>query len=128
MDRDPDPFDEFYRKHTWWVVHSAGRIVGKRDAEDVAQEGFVRLSLAYEQGQFDISKPALPYLRMATFWAARDHLRSLHGEGLMAQDEEIDPMDETLRGDPNRALAVRRAWDELDALLEAIPPERRIVW
>src|SRR6185436_284226 len=106
MDQSPDPFDEFYRKHTWWVIHTAGRIVGTRDAEDVAQEVFVRLALAYERGQFDISKPALPYLRTATFWAARDHLRRLHGERPADHDEEIDPMDETLHGDPERVLAV----------------------
>lgn len=128
MNKRPDPFEAFYRKRFWWVCHAAAPIVGRRDAKDVAQEVFVRAALAHERGEFDPSKPALAYLRMATFWAAQDHLRRLRGERPAAEDEDNEPMDETLSGDPDRALAVRRAQDDLAALLEALPPERRIVW
>src|SRR5262245_7540292 len=113
MDRNPDPFEEFYRTHHWWVIQAAQHAVGTGDAEDVAQEVFVSLALAHARGHFDLSMPALAYLRRATFRAARDYLRRLHREQLAAYDEENDPMDETLGGDPERTLAVRRAWDEL---------------
>src|SRR5262249_55391044 len=43
-------------------------------------------------------------------------------------DKDITPMDETLRGDPDRALTVRRQWDELLELLDSLPPKRRQVW
>jgi RNA polymerase sigma-70 factor, ECF subfamily len=128
MDRRPDPFEQFFREHWCWVIHRAERIVGPRDAEDVAQEVFVSLALAHERGHFDLSTPALAYLRTSTYRAARDYQRRLLREQPAAHDKDINPMDETLRGNPERAFAVRRQWDEVDALLETLPPERRIVW
>src|SRR5262249_34139254 len=43
-------------------------------------------------------------------------------------DEEIDPMDERLEADPERAIVVRQQRAELDEVLATLPSERRIVW
>jgi RNA polymerase sigma-70 factor, ECF subfamily len=128
MDRQTDPFEVFYYKHVQWVAHRAALEVGASNAKDVTQEVFLNVFLAHARGEFDLSAPAWAWLAKATRWAARDLRRRLVREPLAAQDEVIKPMDETVRGDPDRALAVSQKWDELLELLDTLSPERRTVW
>lgn len=128
MDRTTDPFQVFYQQHVSWVAHRAALDVGENNAKDVAQEVLLRAYLAHARGEFDLSVPARAWLSITTRHVARDVRRRLLRERMAAQNEDIDTMDETLGGDPDRALVARRQWDELLELLDDLPPERRKVW
>lgn len=128
MDGQPDPFEVFYQKHFRWVIHRAALMVGEREAEDVAQDVFLSAAQAFARGDFDISTSAWAWLQTSTLRASRDHLRRVLREQPAAQEEDIKPMDETMRGDPERALWVQQQWDELLELLHTLPAERRLVW
>src|SRR5262249_318306 len=68
-------------------------------------------------------------LCIATYTTARDHLRPLLREQPAAHDdEEINPMDERLEADPERALVVCQQRAELDGVLATLPTKLRIVW
>src|SRR5262245_20772365 len=125
MDRNTDSFNSFYQRHVSWVAHRAALHVDENNAKDVAQEVLLRAFLAHARGEFDLSAPAWAWLSITTRHVARDVRRRLLRERMATQNEDIDTMDETLGGDPDRVLVARQQWDELLGLLDDLPPERR---
>lgn len=128
MDRRTAAFATLFHRHLQWVVHQARLVVGERDAEDVAQEVFFRLYQAQTRGHFDPTASPLAWLRTSTYRAARDRRRRLAREQPAAQDHEVNPVDETLMADTERALAVQQQWDFMLELLDTLEPERRLVF
>jgi RNA polymerase sigma-70 factor, ECF subfamily len=128
MDRRTTAFEALFHRHIRWVVHQARLVVGDRDAEDVAQEVFLRLYQALVRGDFDPTASPLGWLRTSTYRAARDRRRRLVREQLAAQDHDLNPVDETLMADTERALAVRQQWAFLLELMDTLEPERRLVF
>jgi RNA polymerase sigma-70 factor, ECF subfamily len=128
MDRQDPAFETLFHRHLRWVVHQARLVVGERDAEDVAQEVFLRLYQALARGDFDPTASPLGWLRTATYRAARDLRRRLVREQPAAQDQDLNPVDEKLMADAERALAVRQQWAFLLELMDNLEPERRLVF
>ena len=81
---DPAAFDALVARHGRLVLAVARRVTGHReDAEDVAQEAFLRFYRAL--ADFDPSRPVEPWLVRITLNVARSHLRrapSRREEGL----------------------------------------------
>jgi RNA polymerase sigma-70 factor (ECF subfamily) len=128
MDRRAIAFETLFHRHLQWVVHQARLVVGERDAEDVAQEVFLHLYQALARGDFDPTASPLAWLRTSTYRAARDRQRRLTREQPVAQDYELNPVDETLMADTERALAVRQKWAFMLELVDTLQPERRLVF
>jgi RNA polymerase sigma-70 factor, ECF subfamily len=128
MDRRAVAFETLFHRHFQWVVHQARLVVGERDAEDVAQEVFLRLYQAQARGDFDSTASPLAWLRTSTYRAARDRQRHLAWQQPVTQDHELNPVDQTLMADPERALAVQQHWAFMWELVDAIEPQRRLVF
>jgi RNA polymerase sigma-70 factor, ECF subfamily len=111
--------------YVWRVLRRLG--VRDADLQDLAHEVFVILHRRLQDETFDASRPLRPWLAATAFRVASVHRRSaierrevLDGEaGEGAPDERADP-ERLAAAEQDRALVLRA--------LEAIQPERRIVF
>lgn len=68
-------FSELVTRHSPWLLGLLTRLLGSRsDAEDVAQETFVRAYLALDR--FDVHEPLPPWLRVIATRLAYNRIRS----------------------------------------------------
>lgn len=121
-------FDDIVRSHERRVLGLARRLLGRReDAEDAAQESFLRLYRALDR--LDPERPVLPYLYQLTLNVCRDLRRRGHRRGLFAVPlEEIPPTREPSAegADPDRAARVAEERRIAEAALRSLPEKQRM--
>lgn len=120
-------FEAIMRNHGGRVLGLTRRLLGRReDAEDAAQESFLRLYRALDR--LDPGRPVLPYLYQLTVNVCRDVRRRGHRRGLSAVPlEEIPPTREpsAAGADPDRAARLAEERRIAEAALRALPEKQR---
>lgn len=126
---DPDAFAELVRRYQRPVIHFCRRMIGSRqDAEDLAQESFVRvyrhLSRLRPEAQF--STVLFGVARNVTLNFIRDSARRGRGRtrSLTRQDETQEPVIERERR-PDRESRLREIEAAIEAALDRLPPKFR---
>jgi RNA polymerase sigma-70 factor (ECF subfamily) len=121
-------FDDIVRSHEGRVLGLARRLLGRReDAEDAAQESFLRLYRALDR--LDPERPVLPYLYQLTLNVCRDLRRRGHRRGLSAVPlEEIPPTREPAceGAGPDRVARIAEERRIAEAALRALPEKQRL--
>ena len=131
---DSAAFGELVRGHQTAVFNVAYRLLGRRqDAEDAAQEAFMRAYRALDR--FDVERPFAPWIkRIATNvcynWLEKERkrtavtaadLRREGGEPISLDDIAASP------ATPEHALAAAEQTDRVRAALLQLPPRYRVV-
>lgn len=121
-----DPFALLYRAHISLVYRAAHRAgVPDRDVPDVAQRVFISLHDAIGRG-LDTSASLRGWLRKTTYHAARDHLALRRNvREMMSATGEIETVDRA--PNPEERVAGIEAREHVDAVLDELPPELRMV-
>lgn len=126
-------FSQLVAAHSQRVIALAWRLVGNRsDAEDIAQEAFLRLhrSLPTFRGEARIAT----WLYRTVSRLAIDHLRREQLKQRLfffrSSEEEPDPLDSVPAPgeDPEQRLQSRQALGRLNALLQRLSPRQRVVF
>jgi RNA polymerase sigma-70 factor (ECF subfamily) len=130
---NPAGFESLVRSHTAKIVNLAYRLVGNRDeAEDIAQEAFLRLHRALPSFRGDSTVSTWLYRTVTRL--AIDHLRR---EGLKrklfffrASEEEVDPLEVVPDpgASPQDRLLLREAQSRLAQALNRLSPRQRAVF
>ncbi|MFH0793645.1 MAG: RNA polymerase sigma factor [bacterium] len=123
LEGDRSAFDELVVRHENSVFHLAWRILRRReDAEDVAQETFVRAWRSL--GRFDQRREFRPWLLKIAVNAALSCAMRRRPEALQAGEEALEVLTEPEKRSP-AAVASRRELLEVAARLTAqLPPEQ----
>ena len=127
MDRSlpPPSFEALFEAHFDYVVlliRLAG--VPKAETEDLAQSVFLALFIAMEQGRYDPSMDAKPWLKATTYRIARDHMQRLSNQERPAPEEVVfDQKDEAMNSE--QRVALNQQWNMMLDLFLAVEPERR---
>lgn len=130
---DQSGFETLMRRHASQVVGLATRLVGNRhEAEDLAQEAFLRLHRALPGFRGDSSIGT--WLYRTTTRLAIDHLRREKLKRKLfffrQNEEDPDPL-ETVgdpRGNPDRDLRTRQAMTRLHQALQKLSARQRAVF
>lgn len=123
---DTERFEAIVRRHERRVLALARRLLGRlEDAEDVAQESFLRLYRALDR--LDPDRPVLPYLYRTTVNVCRDlqargrvRLRPVPLDEIAAGDEP-----EAGGADPQEAAGLAEERRIAAAALRALPDKQR---
>lgn len=111
---DPAAWEALTRQHQEAIFRLAYLLVGDADeAEDVAQEAFIRAYRAL--AQFDATRPLRPWLLTITANLARNRLRSL--------GRYLNALNRALRAEPEKVINVPEASQqhlEAQALWQAV--------
>ncbi|MCB9537414.1 MAG: sigma-70 family RNA polymerase sigma factor [Myxococcales bacterium] len=123
----PPPFRAVYDAHFDHVWHTLRRLgVAARDLEDAAHEVFVVVHRKLRT-DFDASRPVRPWLTGIAYRVAADERRRArhHRERLGAPDlaAVADPGPA-----PDRVVEAREARAEVQAALEALDLEKRVIF
>lgn len=124
---ESERFDGIVRRHERTVLALARRLLGRlEDAEDAAQESFLRLYRALDR--LDPERPVLPYLYRTTVNVCRD--LQARGRGRRLRDVslgEVAPEDEPEAGGADPAEAARLSEERriAAAALRALPEKQR---
>ena len=116
-------FGELVRRHQTTVFNVCYRLLGeRREAEDLAQEAFLRAYARLET--FDPERPFAPWMRRVAANLCLNRLATLPAPQPEV-DEERDP-DDPARA-PEAVVEARERQDVLRAALAALPPHYRAV-
>ena len=120
---DRDAFSEIVRRHQQAVFNVAYRLLGDvRDAEDAAQETFIRAFQFFDR--FDNDRPLAPWLKRIEVNVCLNRLEGQKPASFL--DDELAPV-----SDPNptpEVLIVSRARDDrIRKELTRLPPRYRLV-
>ena len=120
---DRDAFSEIVRRHQQAVFNAAYRVLGNvHDAEDAAQETFIRAFQFFEK--FDVDRPLAPWLKRIAVNVCLNRLEGIKPASSL--DYEAAPALDPSPG--HEALTVNRARDErIRDELSQLPPRYRIV-
>jgi RNA polymerase sigma-70 factor (ECF subfamily) len=124
LDGDAGAFEEIVRRHERRVLGLARRLLAQpQDAEDAAQEAFLRLYRAL--ARLDPERPLLPYLYRITVNVCRDLGRRRPRPALPL--DEMDAADEPAAPGADPAEASRLAEERriAAAALRALPEKQR---
>ena len=129
---DREAFDELYRRLCPLLVNYAGLIVGDGCAEDVVQEVFVRVWLGRDKLRGDGSLRS--YLLRAVYRASLNVLRA-NSYAVTYRSRVAQQIEESCYAcyDPDKSEIIRRLYsrqlaEELDAVVEMLPPKCREVF
>lgn len=113
----PDPFESLMRTHERRVLNVALRMVGRReDAEDVAQEVF--LKLYRHQDSLEAGRPVEPWLYRTTVNASLDLLR----RRTRTVELVVEP---AAHGSVERAAEARQEWEWVEQGLLTLGEKER---
>jgi len=120
---DAEAFGELVRRYQTAVFNVCYRLMGeRRDAEDMAQEAFIRAYARLET--FDVERPFAPWVRRVAANLCLNRLASLPPPQADV-DEEHEPGGPELH--PEALLEQRERSRLLRAALLALPPHYRVV-
>ncbi len=122
---DAAAFEEIVRRHERRVYGVARRLLGRpEDAEDAAQEAFLRLYRAL--GKLDPTRPLAPYLYRITVNACRDLGRHRRRSGAVSLEEVPAAAEPAAPGtDPAEATRLAEERRIAAAALMALPERQR---
>jgi RNA polymerase sigma-70 factor (ECF subfamily) len=126
VDRLRAEFETFARENRDPLLrHVRGRVSRVADAEDIAQESWVRISAAMAAGAvFNLGG----YLyRVARNLLVDHYRREARDSALMVQGESLDLLPATTP-DPEHLLLTRDELRRMDAVVRAMPPRARQVF
>lgn len=113
-DREPSEIDQIYRTHGSWLIAFLRRRFRQEDAEDLAQETYVRAVSA--RGQ--IRNPRA-FLARVALNAARDQIRRRKARPVLVRDDAAAPA--VMQASQAEAIFLKQA-------VEALPPGLRQVF
>ncbi|MCF6278265.1 MAG: sigma-70 family RNA polymerase sigma factor [Anaerolineales bacterium] len=120
---DQDAFSELIQRHQSAVFNVAHRMLGnRRDAEDIAQEAFIRAYRAFHT--FDIERPLLPWLRRIATNLCLNRIKQTRP--LLSLEEGLPPPKEPRPG-PEAQTANRERDAQIRNAILALPPRYRAV-
>lgn len=120
---ETEAFGELVERHQTAVFNVCYRLVGeRREAEDMAQEAFIRAYTRLES--YDVERPFGPWMRRVAANVCLNRLESLPAAAA-AIDEERDPDDPSQRPEP--AAEQRDEAERVRLALLSLPPHYRTV-
>jgi len=122
---DAEAFGELVRRYQTPVFNVCYRLMGeRREAEDMAQEAFVR---AFERiDQYDVERPFGPWMRRVATNHCLNHLQTQLRAAYSLDDERDEPEASPDRDPPSLQEKAERAEAVREAVL-ALPPHYRAV-
>jgi RNA polymerase sigma-70 factor (ECF subfamily) len=125
----PGPFDALYREHVRYVaglVHHC--CVREADVNDLVQEVFILFYRAFLDG-LDTSRPLRKWLRRTCVRKVRDHRKLLREREQPAREGALELADVVdVAPTPEDVSMEISAWKNVDAVLDRLPQEQRIVF
>jgi RNA polymerase sigma-70 factor, ECF subfamily len=122
---DTESFGELVRIYQTSVYNICYRLVGeRREAEDLAQETFIRAYLRFRT--FDPDRPFGPWIRRVAANLSINRLQVKQINSVLLDDERSDPPD-LLECDPQTRLEQTEGSHLLAAAIRSLPPNYRIV-
>jgi RNA polymerase sigma-70 factor (ECF subfamily) len=120
-----DAFGDLVRRYQTSVFNVCYRLLGeRREAEDLAQEAFIR---AYQRlHTFDADRPFGPWVRRVAANLCFNHLRRLAPQGVPLSEEHDVPMGAPWRHPEAARERVERG-EGLRAAILSLPPHYRAV-
>lgn len=131
---DGTAFAELVRCHQTAVFNVAYRLLGRRqDAEDAAQEAFMRAYRALDR--FDVERPFAPWIKRITTnlcynWLEKQRIRpAVSAADLRREGEEAVDFDEIAQAPttPEQTLVAAEQSAQVRAALLQLPPRYRVV-
>jgi RNA polymerase sigma-70 factor (ECF subfamily) len=121
---DGEAFGELVRRHQTAVFNVAYRMLGHRqDAEDAAQEAFIRAYRAFVT--FDLTRPLAPWLKKIAANVCLNRLEVVRPEMAPLDDEMADAG--TPGGtDPETVAQARELSDRVRSEILRLPPRYRV--
>jgi RNA polymerase sigma-70 factor (ECF subfamily) len=122
---DKDAFGELVRRYQTSIFNVCYRLAGEsREAEDLAQEAFVR---AYERfDRYDLERPFGPWMRRVATNLCLNHLSTRVKAAFSLDDERDEPPSGVDQSPEGLSLRAERA-EVLRAAILALPPHYRAV-
>jgi RNA polymerase sigma factor (sigma-70 family) len=118
-------FESLYREHFSGVLASVHRFgVAARDAEDVTQDVFIALFMAFDR--YDPSRPLRPWVKAITYRTARDFLELARTREHLTETAQSDHKDTAT--DPERHLIEHQARDLLRDVLQSLDHAQRTIF
>ena len=117
--------DALFRRQAPALVRFLSRRTGREEAQDLAQEAFLRLTDAV--GQRALQKPEAYLARIARN-LLRDRAKSVSGHRERTHavlEPELHPAND---GDPHLALEARQTLQRLEAAMMKLPPKTREIY
>jgi RNA polymerase sigma-70 factor (ECF subfamily) len=120
---DRDAFGDIVRLHQQVVFNVAYHVLGNvRDAEDAAQEAFIRAYRFFDR--YDLDRPLAPWLKRVVVNVCMNRLETQRSDSTL--DEETTPLPDPDPGPELQTLS--RARDEtIRYELNRLPPRYRLV-
>ena len=124
-DGEVEAYGELVRRYQSSVFNVCYRLLGeRREAEDLAQESFVR---GYQRLEtFDVERPFGPWIRRLAANLCLNQLRR-PGQDRLPLDEEHDELREGGLADPETAEENRQSSERVRKALMTLPPRYRAV-
>lgn len=131
---DGAAFGELVRCHQTAVFNVAYRLLGRRqDAEDAAQEAFMRAYRALDR--FDVERPFAPWIKRITTnlcynWLDKERVRpAISAADLSREGEDAADLDELAKEPttPEHMLAATEQSDQIRTALLRLPLRYRVV-
>jgi RNA polymerase sigma-70 factor (ECF subfamily) len=130
---DETAFAELVKCHQTAVFNVAYRLLGRRrDAEDAAQEAFLRAFQALER--FDVARPFAPWIKRITVNVCYNWLESARVKPAvlaadMVRDDEPADLDDWAQSapTPEQTVATKERDEQVRAAIWQLPPRYRAV-
>jgi RNA polymerase sigma-70 factor (ECF subfamily) len=120
---DREVFGELVRRHQSAIFNVAYRMLGNRhDAEDAAQEAFLRAYAAFET--FDTGRPLLPWLKRITINLCLNRLQKERPTSSL-EDLQLSPTEP--RPGPEKQMVVHERVEQVRTGILSLPPRYRAV-
>ncbi len=120
-DGDHDAYAAVVRRHSAMAIRTAAMLGAGTDAEDVAQEAFVKAYRAL--GRFRPGAPFRPWLLAIV----ANEARNLHRTVRRRSDRELRPLADVPTDGPAEALEIRERQQLVRRALDALPADQREV-
>lgn len=122
------PFDGLYKEHVQYVAALARRCVREADVNDLVQEVFIVFYRALLRG-LDTTRSLRKWLRRTCVRKVRDHRKLLREREQPASECAVELADVAdVAPTPEDVMIEISAWTNMDAVLDKLPREQRLVF